>query len=200
MARPRQVTDEQILAAARRCFLSDGPGVPTSAIAEELGISQAALFKRFGTKQRLIVRACCLESVPDWITGLDIPPEADRPIRPQLVAIGMLLVDFMRQLAPRLAVLKANGIDPREMLKEFDVPPPVLGHRSLSRWLRMAVANGQLRECDADTVAFQLMGAIHGRTMLDQFVGEHLPAMDPETYVTEIVGVMLDGLMPEGRS
>ncbi len=53
MGRPRTVSDEVILEAARSVFLEHGPSASTQAIADRLSLSQAALFKRFGTKHVL---------------------------------------------------------------------------------------------------------------------------------------------------
>ena len=57
MVRPRLFSDAEILQVARRCFLEHGPAVSTTVIASEVGLSQAALFKRFGTKQNLMLLA-----------------------------------------------------------------------------------------------------------------------------------------------
>src|SRR5579864_4634496 len=51
MGRPREITDEQIVAAARRCFLERGAGVSAGEIAQELGVSHTTLFNRFGSKE-----------------------------------------------------------------------------------------------------------------------------------------------------
>ncbi|MFH1467652.1 MAG: TetR family transcriptional regulator [Pseudomonadota bacterium] len=51
MPRPRRVSDEQILQAARSCFFEGGPLTPLSAVAARLGISQAALLHRVGTRE-----------------------------------------------------------------------------------------------------------------------------------------------------
>ena len=56
-ARPRQISDEEILEGACACFLEHGPGVSTQVIADRLGISQPALFKRFNTKEELMISA-----------------------------------------------------------------------------------------------------------------------------------------------
>jgi len=47
MGRPKEVTDEQIVAAARRCFLERGTGVSAVEIARELGVSHTTVFNRF---------------------------------------------------------------------------------------------------------------------------------------------------------
>ena len=50
-------TDEEIIAATQRCVFKHGPAVSTTVIANEVGMSQGAIFKRFGTKERLILAA-----------------------------------------------------------------------------------------------------------------------------------------------
>ncbi|HIK90782.1 MAG TPA: TetR/AcrR family transcriptional regulator, partial [Planctomycetes bacterium] len=57
MARPRTISDDQILQTARECFLQHGPSVATDVIADQLGVSPQALFKRFHSKQDLMLAA-----------------------------------------------------------------------------------------------------------------------------------------------
>ncbi|MGP4048878.1 TetR/AcrR family transcriptional regulator [Streptomyces sp. 2A115] len=45
---------ERILAAARRLISREGLGVPMTAVAREAGVGNATLFRRFGTRERLI--------------------------------------------------------------------------------------------------------------------------------------------------
>ena len=55
--RPRKISDEDILDVARECLLEQGVNVSTQVIAKRLGVSQATLFKRFGTKVKLLQMA-----------------------------------------------------------------------------------------------------------------------------------------------
>jgi len=57
MGRPRLVADVAILAAAREVFLSRGAAATTQDVAAKAGLSQAAIFKRFSTKQELFLAA-----------------------------------------------------------------------------------------------------------------------------------------------
>lgn len=54
MARPKEHTPEQILAAALVVFDADGVGVSTARIAKAAGVSNGTLFNYFPTKQDLI--------------------------------------------------------------------------------------------------------------------------------------------------
>ena len=54
MARRREVSDAEIIKAARKIFLEKGIQEPVHPVAKELAVSTATLFIRMGTKQRLI--------------------------------------------------------------------------------------------------------------------------------------------------
>jgi AcrR family transcriptional regulator len=62
MARTRTIPDEALLAAARMVFLRAGVSGSTKEIAERAGVSEATLFKRFGTKAELFFRAMVPEA------------------------------------------------------------------------------------------------------------------------------------------
>jgi AcrR family transcriptional regulator len=57
MARKQTISDEALLSAARIVFLKAGVGGSTKDIARRAGVSEATLFKRFGTKADLFFRA-----------------------------------------------------------------------------------------------------------------------------------------------
>ena len=65
--RPKIKTDEQLLAAARSAFIEFGGAVSTTVIAENAGVSQATLFKRFGTKEQLMKRALGTDAIEPLI-------------------------------------------------------------------------------------------------------------------------------------
>ena len=80
MARPRKHTDEELLAVARAVFIAHGPAVSMSVIAEQVGLSQPALSKRFGSKETLMVRALLPEPIDAWADMLDAGPDAGRSV------------------------------------------------------------------------------------------------------------------------
>ena len=114
MGRPRTVTDEQILEAAREVFIEQGASAPTATIAERLWLSQAALFKRFGTKEELLI-AAVRPLPPPWLEQVQQGPD-ERPIPEQLKELGLQIAEFMDDLVPRVGVLHAAGIDARKMM------------------------------------------------------------------------------------
>ena len=141
MARPRQTTDNAILTIARTCFLEHGPSVSTTVIAEAAGVSQATLFKRFGTKDDLLLKALAPASDVPWLALVQAGPD-DRPAREQLVEIAHSIFVFFQHLIPNLAVLKSAGFSPKDLLARYEEPPPLRGRRLLAGWLIRAGDRG----------------------------------------------------------
>jgi AcrR family transcriptional regulator len=192
--RPRQFSDHELLETARRCFLEHGPGVSTSAIAEELGVSQAALFKRFKTKQALMVEALAPDDRPPWIAEVEAGPD-DRPVPVQLRDVVGRVDAFLAQMLPCIAVLRAAGIEPAEMIRGREVPPPVLAHRTLTGWFRRLHAQGRARIPHPQSTAMMFLGALHARHMLGHVLGSHAPQLEPE-FLQNLVDVLWSGIAP----
>lgn len=193
MVRPRQVTDTEILTAARRCFLQHGPSVSTTVIAGEVGLSQAALFKRFGTKHDLMVRALLPAETPPWILHVEKGPD-DRPVQEQLHEIAMMMSDFFSQMIPCMATLRA-AVDPVEFFKNHPDPPPIRGRAALTQWIATAQSRGQLRQIDPLSTAQAFMGALHGRAFM-----AHLSVpttAPPDVFVEHLLDVLWHGISPK---
>ena len=71
VARPKSITNEQILGAAQDAFLESGLAATTADIARRAGISEGTIFKRFGSKDDLFLAAMGLEQEPPWVATLD---------------------------------------------------------------------------------------------------------------------------------
>jgi len=192
MARPRKVTDAEILSVARAVFLEHGAGISTSRIADELGVSQAALFKRFGTKQALMLRALLPPAVPPWATIATEGPD-DRPVGVQLEEISRAILSFFVEMLPCILVLRSSGAL-EDLLKHFDVPPPVVGHRAVTAWFERAMEQGRIRRCDASMLAFNFIGAFHGRVMVNHITRGHFGDVDIDAYAAHTAELLLRGL------
>jgi AcrR family transcriptional regulator len=192
--RPRQFTDTELLQTARRCFLEHGPGVPTSAIAEALGVSQAALFKRFKTKQALMVEALTPADRPPWIAEVDAGPD-ERPVPVQLREVVERVDAFLAQMLPCIAMLRAAGLEPAELIRNREVSPPVLAHRTLSGWFRRLHEQGRACIPYPQSTAMAFLGALHARHMLGHVLGPHAPKLEPE-FLRNLVDVLWVGIAP----
>jgi AcrR family transcriptional regulator len=96
MGRNKTIEDEDVLAVARRVFREAGHAVSTREIARAVGVSQAVLFQRFGSKEELFFRAMTPE-LPDLEALLGDYPRPD-PFD-GLVAMAERLLSFLKVLA-----------------------------------------------------------------------------------------------------
>lgn len=196
--RPRQFTDSELLETARRCFLEHGPSVSTTTIADELGVSQAALFKRFKTKQALMVEALAPGDRPPWIDEVEAGPD-ERSVPEQLRHVVERIDAFLAQMLPCIAVMRAAGLDPAEMIRGRELPPPVLAHRTLSGWFHRLHEQGRAHIPHPQSTAMAFLGALHARHMLGHVLGPHAPQIEPE-FLQNLVDVFWAGITPRASA
>ena len=156
--RPRSVSDEEILEAARACLLAHGPAVAVAAIGARVGISGPAVLKRFGTKENLVTRALVSDAPPDFSHG----PEPG-PLRAQIVAILLHVERLLLQAAPRLATLRAGGVKASQWLES---PHPRKARSSLLGWLEKARKTHGLTHTDLEAAADLLISLVEARGFL----------------------------------
>jgi len=192
MGRPKQVTDEQIVAAARRCFLERGAGVSAGEIARELGVSHTTLFNRFGSKDALMIAALAPPEKVAWIAALEAGPD-DRPIRDQLIEHGTVISAYFQELHAGLSVLRAAGVKPVRRTREGE-SPPARALRALTGWLRRAQTQGRLGKCDVDTLAATILGALHGWALTARLCGESTTAAAGERHVERFIALLWTGI------
>ncbi len=197
MGRPRQVSDRKILEVARACFLEFGPGVSTTVIAERLGVSQAALFKRFGTKEELMLAALAPDGGLPWEERVSAGPD-DRDIREQLVEIGAEVLEFLDRLVPCIAVLRSAGLGLERAHVQDDDAPPIRAQRMLVEWFERAEARGRLGPCDTEAAATAFFAALQLRAFIRHLGGKALFAESPRAYARRIVETLWAGIAPTG--
>jgi AcrR family transcriptional regulator len=162
MARPRSISDERILDAARACFLEHGGGAATTMIAQRLGVSHALLFQRFGTKDGLMRAALLPRSEPEWMIRMRAGPSA-RDAKKQLSTHATQIFEFYQALVPCIAVLRAAGVLPEMFAKKPSELPPVKARREVAAWFERATALGLARTVDPAHAADLLLGALFFR-------------------------------------
>lgn len=168
MARPQQVTDEQIYEATRDCFLQHGPAAPVSCIATALGISSAALYQRLGSKEELLRRA--FDPGPLKVAeALAAGPTQDVAIEVQLAAVLDGAIELLRRVIPGVLVLRAAGVTPHPPRASGGDPPTILLRKGLAAWLKRAARHLTARE--ARDLAEVLLAAIEARCFNEQLGG-----------------------------
>lgn len=194
MARPRTVSDEEILDAARVCFLEHGASVSTATIADKLGISQPALFKRFGTKERLLI-AALRPSPGDLVEQLEGGPD-QRPMRVQMREIAGALDAFAREMVPRIFVLRSAGIHPGQLCSAGELPPTLRLQRAVAAWILRGQRAGRLADGNVDAISMAFLGAIQGRSFVRHHAGSTEVLGDTQAFLDSFVQVLWDGVAP----
>ena len=180
-------------------FLELGPSASTTEIARRVGLSQAALFKRFGTKTDLLRRALMPPREPPFLAAVLAGP-TDAPIAPQLKVVGKGILAFFHTLIPCMTILRAAGVDHERILKSYDVPPPVRAHGALKGWLERAQALGRLRaDVDVSATAMVFLGALQSRAFLTDMLGDtaFMPGGDDDAYIENLIDVLCHGIACE---
>jgi AcrR family transcriptional regulator len=194
MGRPREVTDEQIVVAARRCFLKGGAGVSAADIARELGVSHTTLFNRFGSKEGLMLAALGPPKEISWVAALEAGPD-ERPIRDQLVEHARAMSGYFRDLQAGFGLLEAAGIDPSKCHRGCqERSAPEQAYDALVGWLARAQQRGRLGACDVETLATTLLGALQGRAFTARVCGISTSQPPGKDYVERLIDLLWNGV------
>ncbi|WP_163866597.1 TetR/AcrR family transcriptional regulator [Myxococcus eversor] len=194
MGRPREVTDEQILVAARRCFLERGAGVSAADIGRELGVSHTTLFNRFGSKEGLMLAALGPTKEIEWVVALDKGPDK-RPIREQLIEHAKVMSHFFQDLQAGFGILQAAGIDPGKAHRACTGESgPEQAYRALVSWLTRAQQQGRLARCDVGTLASTILAALQGWAFTARICGGPARAAASGDYVERFIDVLWNGI------
>jgi AcrR family transcriptional regulator len=190
--RPKTISDEDLLEVARRCFLSHGPAVSTQLIADEAGVSQSTLFKRFGSKSQLMIMA--LGQTSGVWGQLQTGPDPDQPLQPQLEGLMLAMVGFFRVVVPSFHILSASGNEAIRAHLGGPDSPPVRGRLAFTAWLEAAQAQGRLRPFPAGTIAVALIGMMQARPFREEILGDRFLKDDDATFVKQLTEMIMHGI------
>jgi AcrR family transcriptional regulator len=195
MTRPRQVTSEAILDAARTCAVERGPSVSLEVIAERLGVTPPALLKRFGSREAMMIAALRTIEEPTWVQGLAEGP-SDAALEEQLTALFTRILDYFSSEAARMSALCESRI-PFNRIYDAERPPPPVQHTwTLAGWLDKACTRGLVAHEDFEMVAIGMLGALHARAFLKHFFGRSFWRGSRRDYVSGLANLYARALAP----
>ncbi len=194
MARPRLISDEQILHATRACVLKRGPQVSTDAIAKELGVTGPALLKRFGNREELLLQALRPDPSAGFFKRFDSGPD-ERPIEEQLKEHLSALWDFFLEVIPCITALRESGI-PHERIFDMKGAGPLIAMQAIERWLARAKARGHIAVESPDAVATALLGAVQHRAFTSYMFKEQLSARGHRAFLNDLTAFFGRALRP----
>ena len=164
--RPRETSDEHILAATARVMQRRSPTQLTLAdVAKEAGVAPATLIQRFGTKRGLLLAVCSTApgSVPQQFAAARAKHKSPLKALVELYAECTSFAPTPEAMANGLAYLQIDLIDPdfhAITLAQF---------RAIREQTRIlldeAVAAHELRRCDTAKLA-RLIQHVNGGAML----------------------------------
>lgn len=164
--RPRQTSDEEILAATARVMMRRSPTQLTLAdVAIEAGVVPATLIQRFGTKRGLLLAACRTApgSVPKAFAMARARHRSPLKALIELYTAGTAFAPTPEAMANGLAYLQIDLTDPdfhAITLAQFQAI-----RDETRKLLEEAVAAGVLRPCDTAELA-RLIQHLNGGAML----------------------------------
>ncbi len=190
MPRPKLVSDEQLLQAARRVFLKDGFKAPVSAVAKELGVTPAALFHRVKSKERLFLHALYPKDPPE-LQALEGRPAEGGRVQEQLIEILSGLTEYLSHAMPAMFHLHSGGLPVGR--KKYKKPPNVMLrlHIGLAKWLRYAASRGTIRIKNPVIAAEALLGALEARYLRGYLLGETFTPAENRAFVSDLVAEII---------
>ena len=194
--RPKKISDLEILQVVRQCLVDQGATVSTQYIADQVGVSQATLFKRFGSKSNLLQMATIIG--PQAQKAIVFKEKLDRgptnaPVKEQLRSLCLDMLRLFDEILPCFASLHASGMAFEESVPES--APPVQIRKSLTRWVETLQRNGRLRaEIHPESVALTIMGAVQHRPLRIHLIRDTYLTQTDEEYIHSIVDVLWMGL------
>ncbi len=195
MARVKSISDEQIIKSAREDFLKHGFGASTMAIARRAGISEALLFKRFGTKNAIFAKAMGFEESPLWVKaleGLENRGEARENIR----KIAKMMVEFMSEVLPR--VIMAWSARNRPTLKLMSQKNPMRRDlKTLVAYFEKEMKIGRIRPGNPEIAARALIGSLNNLVFTKIMEGGRATPAEMDRQVEELVDLLWEGLEPD---
>ncbi|MEH1846669.1 MAG: TetR/AcrR family transcriptional regulator [Nostoc sp.] len=205
MARTPRITNQQILEAARQVFLQQGFGASTLEIAQQAGISEASIFKRFSTKEKLFLAAMGIPEKPPWVNELESLCGKGN-FKENLINICFQIMEFYREVLPRVMMLRSRGNPITEL--EGKEPKPMQEVKVLTAFLEHEINQGRLRPCNAKTVAHILLGSMMNYVFLEQISSQvtiptiELPLNSGDSttevspFVHSLVDIVWQGIAP----
>jgi AcrR family transcriptional regulator len=182
MARPQQISNQQILSTTKRCVLERGAQVPLDYVAKQLGVTGPALLKRFQSRQELLLQAL-LPSVPDWFATLEEGPQRDA-FEPQVEALLHQMWVFFLEVMPCMSALRESDI-PHHVVEER-LKTPIWARVILTDWLKRAAKLKLIATVPFESAAGMLLGAMQNRSFTMHLGKENISVKERDRFVSEV--------------
>jgi AcrR family transcriptional regulator len=195
MARPRQISDEQIREAMRASVLEHGPAVSLELVAKKLSVTSPALLKRFGSRRELMLAALRPPDDKPWHDALESGPDR-RPLAIQLEELITRTAAFFAEVMPCVIALRESGIPPSECYPKGSPPPLLRGVRAITGWFERAQRLDLVGNVGLETAATALLGAITTRAFSAHLLKREWSRRQHAEYAAELSELFSRALTP----
>lgn len=193
MGRIKTVDDAKILGEATRLFRERGHAASTREIAKAVGISEAVLYQRFGSKQALFIAA--MTPPPPETTALlgELP---HRDAAKYLQELTARLVDYLADLMPTfLQVLTHPDVDHASLVSWHEALPFASLLTALAGRIQELRERGLVAQLEPQAAAHSLIAVAHSLALSEAFSGP-LSRAGRATSVRAMVAVLWSGFAP----
>jgi AcrR family transcriptional regulator len=190
MPRNKTISDDEILAVARSHFLQAGVGASTRKIAKAVGISEAVIFQRFGTKEDLFFAAMTLPAAQ--LENFLKAQAGEQSVVENLETASLQIMDYFREVMPVfLSLITHPSFSISAFLLKHRIPAAQLREQLLD-YLTAEAKLGRVRSDQLMIAVEVLLSHLH-TIALHETIGE-----PPKTdrAVTEVVALLWAALAP----
>ena len=194
---------QQILDGARRCFLAHGfDGASMNDIVKAAGVSKGTVYAYFPSKEKLfeaLVYHDRRQQAEQAVHDLD----ELRPMAEVLTELGLRMVERMTSedsIAQVRMVAAASAKFP-EIGQAFFQAGPAFAIARIKTYFEAKIAQGQMRQVDAEMAAVQFIDVISGCLHKPRLFNAQdlFTKRTPEQVVAAGVDLLLNGLAAESK-
>jgi AcrR family transcriptional regulator len=191
MGRPKTISDDAVLRIARDVFREHGHTATTREVAQAVGISEAILYQRFGSKDALFFAA--MHAQGPEIEELLGPEEPPGDAREYLSGVLRRLGAYFAEVIPlALRVMMHPSFDPASLSRTTPGGPAEL-REALAKRMASLAARGRLRAADPVMVARLILSLAHDWGLGVAFARGAVPS---DRRLEGFLGVLWEGLGP----
>ena len=196
MARTKHMSDEELLKIALECFLEKGHNVSAQVIADKVGISQPTLFKRFGTKEELFLRAVAPKERLPVVDLIEALPTSE-PMQPQIEQLLKLVWKALDEVMPMVQLLKSARIPREKVMARYKTSPPDMLIAAIVGFFERAKEQGKVKpKTNPHHLAQLIFGILMGKSFIDKSVSGifHEGA---DTFIKSTASLLSKGILDD---
>lgn len=199
MARPRTITNEQILQTMRATVLELGARVSLDVVAQRLNVTAPALLKRFGTRQALMLEALRPPEDPGFIERFESGPDDHGSLSSQLTERFADLWEFFEEVIPCVIALRESGIPPEKLFENSKHKNPLRAIKAIQKWVAAAHDQGLAFAPEAESIATAMLGAVQMRAFTAHVANLKFSARSNRAYLDSLVDFFGRALAPKPK-